>query len=208
MEFAEQPGAREGPVALGRGFRDFKDLARLFEGESREEAELDQLGVDGVGAGEGVQGDAELFGGVRGIRAGRGDGFEFGGVDAKPASAVAGGAFPASLVDENLAHGLRGGGVEVGLAVPGARVAAGDFQPGFMHQGGGLKRLSREFRGEATGSEGAQLIVNLRQERVVGGVAWRFVVGAVGHGKGSGYSLETIVPRRLAAWRISGRSAT
>src|SRR5262245_13665213 len=56
VEGPEQPGAGEGPVAVGRPTGHPQGPRRLLLGQPGEEAELDQLGAGGLLAGQSLEG--------------------------------------------------------------------------------------------------------------------------------------------------------
>src|SRR5262249_32048603 len=106
MELPEQPGAGEGPAALGRGPRDAEHAGGLFQAATREEAELDDLRLLRV------QGFQPLEGLIEGQEVNRiaHRGFsQFGRVDTLQPAAPLLGVAAAGLFDEDAAHGLGGG---------------------------------------------------------------------------------------------------
>jgi hypothetical protein len=58
---------------------------------------------------------------------------------------VTAGLFAAGVINENAPHGFSGGGEKVGAAIEVRIFAAYQTHPGFMHQGGGLKRMAWGF---------------------------------------------------------------
>ena len=89
-------------------------------------------------------------------------------IDPFVSAAVTQGAFAASPVNEDAAHGLSGGRKE--MSAPGElRVfVAYQSQPGFMDEGCGLQRVARSFISHLGGGKPAQLLVNQRQQFIGG----------------------------------------
>jgi len=139
---AEEPGAGEGPPAFDGGFGDGEDFGGFPIGQADEEAEFHQLRHFGFLSGKLVEGfvDGEeliLLVGAWEV--------EIGGVETLLAAAVPQGALAAGDIDEDAAHGFGGGGKEVGAALPLAIVAAGEAEPSFVDEGGGLEGLAGGF---------------------------------------------------------------
>src|SRR5262245_17919303 len=87
----------------------------------------------------------EMFqGGVDGgsLFVGQAGGVGAGEVEALPAASVFGAAFAAGVLDQDAAHGFRGGGEEVTAAVPVETVGGPDqAEVGLVDEGGGLQGL-------------------------------------------------------------------
>jgi hypothetical protein len=79
-------------------------------------------------------------------------------------SAVARAKFPPGAFDENVTHGLGGGGEEMPAVLPAWQSASTQPQPGFMNQRRGLEGLARGLLGHPGRGQTAQLLVNQRQE--------------------------------------------
>jgi len=171
LQFAVQPGAGEGPPALGGGDGDAQRAGRLGGGQAGEEAELDQAGLVRLLGGQAGQGGVE----VEQVLGGLGDAVELLQRHAPPPPAVLDGLLAAGVVDEDVPHGLGTGGVEVVAALPGALdIPADEAEVGIVDEGGGLERLARRLVGQALGGELPQLVVDERQELAGGaGVAMR-----------------------------------
>jgi hypothetical protein len=79
----------------------------------------------------------------------------------------------ASVVNEDLTHGLRGGGVKVGAVGPRGLTRAEEFEKGFVDERSGLKGVIAPLGGHRTGRARTELRVNHRHEfagrRVVSG---------------------------------------
>jgi hypothetical protein len=81
-------------------------------------------------------------------------------------------AFAADFVNEDAAHGLSGGGEEMGAPVDFGIGIAGLAQPGFMDQRRRLQRITRGFVRHPGGRQLAQLLIDQRQQFIGGpGVA-------------------------------------
>ena len=116
VDLSVQPGPGISPVPLGLPQRDSKDLGRFRHGEAGEEAESDQLGGQGIGRFEAVQGlvqSKQLL--VRSLGGRKG----FVEVHAPTVAAVLRPTLAAGF-DEDTSHGLGRGGEEVTAAVPSA----------------------------------------------------------------------------------------
>ncbi len=142
----KQPGARVGPVTLGRRLRDAERLRRLFDSHADEIAQLDQFRLAPVVGGKAVErlmhGELFVF-----ITAGRGD-LHGGVIDVDPLqiTPVANRFLTPSVVNNDPAHGLRGDGEEMGLSLP----------------------LPAILAGKLCGSEAAKFVLNQRQELLSG----------------------------------------
>src|SRR5262249_10962506 len=109
-ELVVKPGPGEGPVAVGGPGGEAQDGGGLLQPPSREEAELDQLGTEGVLPGQLLQGLVHGREVVRGL----GDG-EVDLVEAEPAPIAAAleAAPGAGAVQQDAAHGFGDGGEEM-----------------------------------------------------------------------------------------------
>ena len=138
------------------------DLGGVFDRQSGEVAQLNQLGGLGILGGQAGQGFVDVEKLVR--RRGEAD---VGGVEGHtttPAAAFVG-LLAAGLIDENAAHRLGRGGEEVTAAVPGRLVPLADqAQVGLVNEGGGLERLPRLFLRQLLRGQLAQLVVDERQQ--------------------------------------------
>src|ERR1022692_1595251 len=83
-------------------------------------------------------------------------------------AAVTAGEFAAGVVNEEMAHGLAGGGEEMGAIFEGRIVASDEAQPDLMHQGGGLERVTRRAVRHLIRRELAQFSINQRQQLIGG----------------------------------------
>ena len=167
-DFAEEPGAGVGPVALGGGGADAQDFGGFLEGEAGEVAELYELGLLRVVQGEAIEGvvDGEQF------VVCNGDGnLDILKIDALKAAAVTLGLLAAGAVDENPAHGLGSGAEEVSSVLPSPGFAA-DAKPGFVDEGGGLKRVAGRFASHLLRGDSAQFLVNEGEELISGYAAF------------------------------------
>ena len=79
------------------------------------------------------------------------------------------GALAPGVVDQNAAHGFGSGGEKMGAAIPLLVFVADEPQPGFMHQRGGLQRLSGCFVRHLRRRQLAQLLIDQR-EQIPGGL--------------------------------------
>ena len=105
---------------------------------------LQQIG-EGVRLGQLRQGFVERQEIVRGYR---GDQLRFGQLLALQVAAALETGLTTGVLDQDAPHGFRGGGKEVGAALP-RLVGLTSDQPeiGFMHEGSGVERLSRRLSG-------------------------------------------------------------
>lgn len=160
-----EPGFDGAPVAKNGRFGHFEEGRGLGDIETPEEAALDHDGLAGVEAGEvvkgGIEGEQILFGGgvlIEGIVEGDEEDF---GAAALEGVAAAGG------FDEKLAHGAGGDTFEVKAGGGGDGGGAGEFQPGFVDEGGGAEGgagvTAADDRGEA-----AEFLVGGAEEEVKG----------------------------------------
>jgi len=78
------------------------------------------------------------------------------------------GGFGAGVVDEEMAHRLRGSGEEMSAIFEGRVVASDEAQPDLMHQGGGLERVTRREVGHLIRREFAQFRIDQWQQLVGG----------------------------------------
>ena len=72
----------------------------------------------------------------------------------------------AGALDENTAHGLGGGGEELGAILPAPICVADEAQPSFVNQGGGLHRVPMLLPGNPGPGQTPQLGVEQRQQLV------------------------------------------
>ncbi len=89
-------------------------------------------------------------------------------IHALQAAAVTAGEFAAGVVDEEMAHGLGGGGEEMGATIKGRVFAADEAHPDLMHQGGGLEGVTRRTVGHFIRRELAQFRIDQRQQLIGG----------------------------------------
>jgi hypothetical protein len=89
-------------------------------------------------------------------------------IHALQAAAVTAGEFAAGVVNEEMAHGLGGGGEEMGAIFKGRVFAADQAHPDLMHQGGGLERVTRRAVGHFIRRELAQFRIDQRQQLIGG----------------------------------------
>src|SRR5262249_34257904 len=177
VHFAAQPGAGEGPVALGGAQRNVEGLRRLLEREAGEEVELDELGHARLLSVEVFQGFVESD---QLLVRRRADQLVLEQIDALPVAAALEAFLRARLLDQDAAHRFRGG--EKKVATVGKRPRPGSASPvsillpalhqpqvRFMDQGRGIERLPRLLVRELLGRQFAQLIVDQWQELVGGG---------------------------------------
>src|SRR5262249_31887000 len=177
IHFAAQPGAGEGPVALGGAQRNVEGLRRLLEREAGEEVELDDLGHARLLSVEVFQGFVESD---QLLVRRRADQLALEQINALPVAAALEALLRARLLDQDAAHRFRGG--EKKVATVGKRSRPGSASPvsillpalhqsqvRFMDQGRGIERLPRLLVRELLGRQFAQLLVDQRQELLGGG---------------------------------------
>ncbi len=80
------------------------------------------------------------------------------------------------VIDQDAAHGLSGRGKEVRAILPALLIGSCQAQPRFVHQRGGLERVTRGFTGHLMGCEPAEFAVN-DWEKLLSGVGIAFVEG-------------------------------
>lgn len=160
-----EPGPGKAPIAPRRAIRDSKKLGGLLGAKSGEEAEFDEFRGARVFEGQRVEGlmDVNQRGFGRPIRF-----VEFLQVDTFPAAAMAFGLSTTRSIDENAAHGFRGGAEEVGAILPGGLTVASESEPGFVDEGGGLERLPWGLTGELLGCQHTEFVVDQWQEPLYG----------------------------------------
>jgi len=77
-------------------------------------------------------------------------------------------AFAARPINEDSAHGFRGGRKEMSPAFETGILSTGEANPCFVNEGGGLQGLARHFTCHLGGGEPPQFSVNQRQQLVRG----------------------------------------
>ena len=134
-----EPGFGVGPVAFDGFFGDVEDFGDFGVGHADEAVEFDDFGAHRFFGSELVE---EFVNAQEFFRLGfdgQFDGSEF---EAFEIPAVFFGPAAASAIDEDAAHHFGSGAEELGAALPMLLVLAGDAEPGFVHQGGGLEGLA------------------------------------------------------------------
>ncbi len=153
-----EPGAGEGPVPVGGTPGNPHRGGGLVQGQSSEEAELDQFRTRSVPPGEFLQGVVdgdEVV--VRGLVRDE-DAFE---IDPLSTTASLVSALVPGAVNEDAAHGLGGGREEVPAAVPpGGRVTPDQSDVRLVDQRSRLQGLARFLLGHPGDGELAQLVVD------------------------------------------------
>jgi hypothetical protein len=81
---------------------------------------------------------------------------------------VTAGEFAAGVVDEEMAHGLGGGGKKVGAIFERRVVPADETKPDFMHQGGGLEGVTGRVVRHFIRRQLAQFCIDQRQQFIGG----------------------------------------
>jgi hypothetical protein len=157
-----EPALGVRPVIIGRRGGDADRLGRLLDRKSGKKAEPDDVGLAailGLQRREGlVQGDqvdtGPLDGGLNRVEVN---------ALAIPTGLRAG--LPASVLDQDAAHGLGRCGEKVPTAIPTlGRIPLDEPQVGFVDQGRGLERLTRLLLRQPLGRELAQLVINQGQQ--------------------------------------------
>lgn len=160
-EFAMEPGFGEALFAADGGDGDAEGAGGFVDTEAAEEAEFDDLGFAGIDLfelGECVAKCDDFGAFLRGEADGVLDGDGVGAGAAFLAEVAAG------VVDEDLAHETGGDAIEVGAGFPIRLAGAGETEPGFMNEGGGLEGFGGAFAGEVTAGEAAQLLIDEGRE--------------------------------------------
>ena len=169
FDFLVQPYPRPGPVILGRGLRDAKDLGGFGDGHTHEVAQFDQFSLDVVVDGELVESVMHRQKLILIIRPGKLGGLQ---IQSLVIPTVAHGALVAGLFNQDAAHCLRGGGKEMGPSFPVVALAADQAQPGLVNQRRGLERLAGGLVGQFSRRQLPKFFVNQREQFVRGlGVA-------------------------------------
>lgn len=162
FEILTQPRAGVVPGVVGLPLGDAEGFGCLLHGQSREIAELDDFGREGIGRVEPVEGvvEGQQFVGVLA----RFDG-EF--IEWLPLSLAAPleRCFLASPFDENTAHGFGRSGQKMPVILPGGRRRLSDQpQIGFMHQGRRIQRLAGLFVRHFRRRQPPQFFIDLQQQ--------------------------------------------
>lgn len=148
-----EPGARHAPLALDGGGRDAHDFGGLFDGESTEEAEFDELGLVGIEGLEAVECFVEF---VEGDFGNRGDtDVVFDGKDLRIAATFLG-ALVAGVIDEDAAHELGGDTEEVGPALPVNACLIDQLHVRFVDERRGLQSMIGAFAAHVVGGDASQ----------------------------------------------------
>ena len=163
MHLAEQPGAGELPVPIDGAAGDVQEGGDLGDGETAEEAELDDAGLVWIELGQSDKGGIE-FDEVRGSLLVD----EKGGVELEALSATPPllGVASAGGVHQHAPDGLGGDGEEVGAAFPDGLVLIHEAEVGLVHEGGGLEREILSLGAEVVLGDGAEFIVENGQEEI------------------------------------------
>ena len=134
-------------------------------GQPREEAQLGNFREVGLLLGQPAQGFVQFNHLGRGGAAGSllvAEG------DAHPVAPAPFGHLAPGVIDEDAAHRLRRGGEEVAAIIPLERLAvgSGEFDPGFMDQGGCLQGVVAALSGHAGAGQPAQFLVDEGKELI------------------------------------------
>ena len=73
---------------------------------------------------------------------------------------------PAGMVDEDLAHELRGDAEEMDAALPGGLALVDEAHVGFMDEGSGLQGVVATFAAEVALGQTAEFLVDERRELI------------------------------------------
>ena len=161
-ELRAQPGLGVVPGTISTGPRQPHQLGRLLHGEPRIEPELHELRRFGVHFRQCIEGlvdGQQVIGRIRWRRD----------VVVKGRSLLLAAALfallLAGIVDQDAAHRLGGGGIEVNAIVEARRFGC-SYQPqvGFMDQRRRVQRLSRLFLVQFASGQLPQLVINQRQK--------------------------------------------
>jgi hypothetical protein len=161
-----QERGRLAEVALDRADRHAQLPGDLLDGVAAEEAQLDDLALPLVQAGQAGQG---LVDGQQ-VQALLGEVVQHV-VQRQPlavAAALVGGA-AAGVIDQHLAHGAGGGRQELAAALGGAQgVGAEEAQDGLVDQGGRLQRVAGPLAAQQAAAQPPQLVVDQGDQLVAG----------------------------------------
>jgi hypothetical protein len=169
LNFAVEPGLGVRPVLLDGPFGQAQNFGGFRRRHADKETQLDDLGLNRTAGGQPVE---RVIDRQEMVLVGRHGDFHIFNIYALQAAAVTAGEFAAGVVNEEMAHGLGGGGEEMGAIFEGRVVAADEAQPNLMHQSGGLEGVTCGAVGHLIRRELAQLRINQRQQLIGGlGVA-------------------------------------
>ena len=161
LQFPVQPGLGEPPVPFDRGLGDPQHLGRFLVVHAAEVAQFDDLAAAGIDLRERLQRVVERDELRRAlVRHGR-LAVER---DVPVLAAALAGRPLARVVDEDVAHHLRGDGEEVGAVLPVHVLLPDEPQEGLVHQGGGLERMSAPLAVDVAVGEAMKRVLDQRQE--------------------------------------------
>src|SRR5262249_26482752 len=168
----DEPGAGEGPVAIGRGAREARQLGRFFDRQAGKIPELYEQGGRRVFATKLLQRLVEqdqLIGGCarRQVR--------FGQFDAAQGASVPKRFLPPGAFDKNPPHGFRGSREKMGPPLPATALPSvlrrdrligppDQTQIRFVDEGRGLECLARRLLGQLPSRQAPQLVIDKRQK--------------------------------------------
>jgi hypothetical protein len=154
-------------MPFGRSLCESQDVAGLLQRETGKKAQFNYLGSFGLFLREFLQRFIEEQQSV--VVHVRRD-FNLVQIEPFPSPATLAGCFATRVINEDVAHGFRGGGKKVAaIGESRMRLVAGKPKPGLVHESGGLQRVARGFIGHARDSQLAEFIIDQRQE-FIGGV--------------------------------------
>lgn len=163
LDILEEPGAGISPVAFGGGEGNLQSKSGLLEREADEIAELHQFRLAGF---KGRQ-PLERFMDLQEMVVLGGSSIGYGAVihiESFQATAMAQSPAPSGVVDEDVAHGFGGRANEMSAVIPARLRIAAQAEPGFVHKGGGLQRVSGRLVRHSRRRDATQFLVHQRQQ--------------------------------------------
>lgn len=133
----------------------------MFDAETAEIAKFDELGFDGIKFSESFEGFFEIEEAF--VIEGGGDLIDID-IDTDGFAAALDAFLATGVIDEDTAHGLRGGGEEVTGIVPVAGLLGDEFEKDLVNKGGRLEGMARRFAGDAGGGKAMEFRVDQGEE--------------------------------------------
>jgi hypothetical protein len=165
LNFVVEPGLGVGPILFNCTFGKAKYFGGFRRSHADEETQLHDLGLNGTVSGQPVK---RLVDGQEMVLVGRHGDVHVFKIHLLQAAAVTAGQLAPGVVNQEMAHGFGRGGEEMGAIFKSRVVAADQAHPDLMHQGGGLKRVTRCVLGHLIGGEFAQFRIDQWQQFIGG----------------------------------------
>ena len=168
LEFSQEPGAGQFPIAHDSILRDGEDGGGFAHAQAAEEAQFDDTGFAGIESGESAQGlvESDELGAT--LRSEVGNLVE---VDARGVATPFGrGAFSGG-VEQDVPHHLGGHGKEVSAVLPVDIIDLNQLEICLVNQDGSLDRAAGVFILHEAAGQAAELPVDVGREAVQRGLA-------------------------------------